>query len=167
MSNLGLDQAIEAEGGKIVRVSVGDRNVVDKMIEGKYSLGGEASGHLIFRDHSLVGDGLIAAIKVIEVMLQCNKPLSHLRRCINYFPQLKCDLVVKEKIPLEDKPQLMNEIVGLRNSLSGASRLLVRYSGTEPKIRLLVEGEDMNEVKQCLENLKNTVFTHLNVLDIQ
>ena len=83
------------------------------------------------------------------------------------FPNGVKKFNVKEKIPLENKPQLMNEIVGLQNSLSGVSRLLVRYSGTEPKIRLLVEGEDMNEVNQCLENLKNTVFTHLNVLDIQ
>jgi phosphoglucosamine mutase len=167
MSNLGLDRAIETVGGKIIRVSVGDRNVVDKMIEGGYSLGGESSGHLIFRDHSLVGDGLIAAIKVIEVMLQSNEPLSRLRRCIKFFPQVQCDLVVQEKIPLEDKPQLMDKIAELGDSLSGNSRLLVRYSGTESKIRLLVEGEDTEEVKYCLENLKNAVVDHLNVIDGQ
>ncbi len=167
MSNLGLDRAIETIGGRIIRVSVGDRNVVDKMVEGGYSLGGESSGHLIFRDHSLVGDGLIAAIKVIEVMLQCNEPLSRLRSCIQYFPQVRCDLVVQEKIPLEDKPQLMDRIAELEKSLSGASRLLVRYSGTESKIRLLVEGEDAEEVKHCLENLKDAVVTHLNVIDGQ
>lgn len=167
MSNLGLDRAIETAGGKIIRVSVGDRNVVDKMIEGGYSLGGESSGHLIFRDHSLVGDGLIAAIKVIEVMLQSNEPLSRLRRCIQYFPQVRCDLVVQEKIPLEDRPQLMEKIAKLKDSLSGTSRLLVRYSGTESKIRLLVEGEDAKEIKHCLENLKNAVMTHLNVIDGQ
>lgn len=165
MSNLGLDRVIETAGGRVIRVSVGDRNVVDKMMEGGYSLGGESSGHLIFRDHSLVGDGLVAAIKVIEVMLQRDEPLSSLRRCIEHFPQVRCDLVVQEKIPLEENPLLMDKIQELKDSLSGSARLLVRYSGTEAKIRLLVEGEDADEVKQCLEDLKDAVATHLNVID--
>ena len=167
MSNLGLDRAIETAGGSVIRVSVGDRNVVKSMMEGGYSLGGESSGHLIFRDHSLVSDGLVAAVKVIEVMLQCNEPLSRLRRCVKHFPQVRCDLVVQEKVPLEDKPKLLDKIKQLEDSLSGSARLLVRYSGTEPKVRLLVEGEDADEVRICFDNLKNAVATHLPVIDDQ
>ncbi len=165
MSNMGLDRAIENAGGKVIRVPVGDRQVVNKMIEGGYNLGGESSGHVIFSDHSLISDGLLAAIKIIEVMLQRGEPLSQLRKCITHFPQSRCDLYVKEKVPLMDKSQLVAEMTLLENSLSGSGRILVRYSGTEPKIRLLVEGENAEQVENCLIELKKAVATHLNVIE--
>lgn len=164
MSNLGLDQALERSGGRVERVPVGDRNVAAKMNESGYNIGGEASGHIILGDHSPSGDGLIAILEIIEIMKESGKPLSHLRRCIELFPLLKCDLRVSEKIPMQDLPDLRNEIERLEGSHTGRGRILVRYSGTEPLIRLLVEGENAEWVRRCMAQLKDAVAIHLTVM---
>ena len=108
--------------------------------------------------------GLIAILKIIEIMKESGKSLSQLRRCIELFPLLKCDLRVSEKIPMQDLPDLRNEIERLEGSHTGRGRILVRYSGTEPLIRLLVEGENAEWVKRCMAQLKDAVARNLTLI---
>ena len=142
MSNFGLDESIAAAGGKVIRTAVGDRYVVEAMRAGNFSIGGEQSGHLIFRDHGTTGDGLIAALQVLRIMTESGKPLSELRRCLKKYPQAQRNLRVKEKPPLESLSEVVALIKETERSLDGKGRVLLRYSGTESKVRLLIEGPD-------------------------
>lgn len=142
MSNFGLDESIAAAGGKVVRTAVGDRYVVEAMREGNFSIGGEQSGHLIFRDHGTTGDGLLAALQVLRIMTERGKPLSELRRCLKKYPQAQRNLRVKEKPPIESLREVSLLVKETESALAGKGRVLLRYSGTEPKVRLLIEGPD-------------------------
>jgi phosphoglucosamine mutase len=139
-SNLGVDAAVRAAGGQVVRTPVGDRYVAERMAAEGATLGGESSGHVIFSDISASGDGLIAALKVIEVMLSGGRPLSELRRALRKFPQATESVGVRRMRPISEMPELRSAIAALEAELGGRGRVLVRYSGTEPKLRLLVEG---------------------------
>lgn len=143
MSNAGLDSAFTKAGGTVLRTPVGDKHVIDMMLGGGYNLGGEQSGHLIFRDHSTTGDGLVAALQILSAMKTSGKPLSRLARCWTRYPQLVANVKVRVKTPFEELDQVMDlvkqaeaEVVPL------GGRLLLRYSGTEPKARLLLEGPE-------------------------
>ncbi len=149
-SNFGLDRTIEAAGGRVERVDIGDRNVLLHMCRHDYNLGGESSGHLIFRDHAVAGDGLLAALKTAEVMLTSGQPLSQLRKAVTLFPQLSATLDVEQKRPLADCAHLQQARERIERTLAGRGRLLVRYSGTENKLRLLVEAE-------CEQSLANSM----------
>lgn len=143
MSNAGLEAAIRKAGGKLLRTAVGDKHVIDEMIKGGFNLGGEQSGHLIFRDYSTTGDGLVAALQVLRIMKARNTPLSKLAKCWTRFPQLVTNVKVREKKPfelLDGVTRLVNEAE--RELRTQGGRLLLRYSGTEPKARLLLEGRD-------------------------
>jgi phosphoglucosamine mutase len=142
MSNFGLDESIAVAGGKVLRTAVGDRYVVEAMREGNFSIGGEQSGHLIFRDHGTTGDGLLAALQVLRIMTESGKPLSELRRCLKKYPQAQRNLRVKEKPPLDSLTEVSALIAETERTLAGKGRVLLRYSGTEPKVRLLIEGPD-------------------------
>jgi len=142
MSNFGLDESIAAAGGKVVRTAVGDRYVVEAMRRGDFSIGGEQSGHLIFRDHGTTGDGLIAALQVLRIMTESVRPLSELRRCLKKYPQAQRNLRVKEKPPIESLKEVSSLVKETEAALAGKGRVLLRYSGTEPKVRLLIEGPD-------------------------
>ena len=142
MSNFGLDESIAAAGGKVVRTAVGDRYVVESMREGNFSIGGEQSGHLIFRDHGTTGDGLLAALQVLRIMTESGKPLSELRRFLKKYPQAQRNLRVKEKPPIDSLREVSRLVKETESSLAGKGRVLLRYSGTEPKVRLLIEGPD-------------------------
>jgi len=146
MSNMGLDQCMEKAGGKVVRTRVGDRYVLEEMRRGGYNFGGEQSGHLIFLDQANTGDGTIAALALLSVMVESGKPVSELARCMDVFPQAQLGVVVKSKPELGSLAGVMSAIRDVERRLSGKGRVLVRYSGTEPKVRVLVEGPEQKTI---------------------
>ena len=162
-SNLGVDAVVVAAGGRVVRSPVGDRYVIARMLAEGATLGGESSGHVICSEISPTGDGLVAALKVIEVMLATGRPLSELRRTLKKFPQATATVAVQEKRPLESLPRLAAVIRAIESELGSQGRVLVRWSGTEPKLRLLVEGESEAQVQACLDRLLATARTELAV----
>jgi phosphoglucosamine mutase len=163
-SNLGVDAAIAAAGGRVLRTNVGDRYVIERMLIEGATLGGESSGHIICSDISPTGDGLVAALKVIEVMIVAGKPLSELRRVLRKFPQLTAALKVREKKPVAALPRLNAMIHTLENELGSKGRVLVRYSGTEAKLRLLVEGPTDAIVRDSLARLETAARAELDVI---
>jgi len=143
MSNAGLEAAIKQAGGKMLRTPVGDKHVIDAMLHGGFNFGGEQSGHLIFRDYSTTGDGLVAALQILRLLKGRGTPLSELTRCWTRFPQQVTSIRVREKKPFEQLEGLSRLLAAAEKELSAqGGRLLLRYSGTEPKVRLLVEGRD-------------------------
>jgi len=143
MSNAGLAAAIKQAGGKMLRAPVGDKHVIDAMLRGDFNFGGEQSGHLIFRDHGTTGDGLVAALQVLRILKSRGQPLSRLSRCWTRFPQQVTNLVVRQKPPFDQLDGLERLVAAAEQDLSAQDgRVLLRYSGTEPKVRLLVEGRD-------------------------
>ncbi|MCM2274109.1 MAG: phosphoglucosamine mutase [Candidatus Didemnitutus sp.] len=163
-SNLGVDAAVAAAGGRVLRTPVGDRYVIERMLAEGAQLGGESSGHVICAEISPTGDGLIAALKVIAVMRATGRPLSELRRGLRKFPQVTAAMTVREKKPLAGLRQLSAEIAAIEAELGAQGRVLVRYSGTEPKLRLLVEGPSDDVVGAALERLSAAVRAELEVL---
>ncbi len=157
MSNLGLELAMQKAGGNLVRAAVGDRYVMEKMLEGGYNLGGEQSGHIIFLDNNTTGDGLISALQVLAIMKQTGKPLSELAACMKTYPQTLVNVKVKERQDLSSIPEIAKRMSEIEKKLDGTGRLLVRYSGTEPKIRIMLEGEDENEIKSLAEDLAEII----------
>ena len=152
MSNAGLEAAIKSAGGKVVRTNVGDKNVIDEMLRNDLNFGGEQSGHLIFRDYSTTGDGLVAALQILRIIKATETPLSQLAKCWTRFPQLVTNVRVREKKPFEQLDGVMKLVSEAETQLQAqGGRLLLRYSGTEPKARLLLEGRDakiLNEWSQ-------------------
>jgi phosphoglucosamine mutase len=143
MSNAGVDAAISKAGGRVVRTAVGDRNVIDEMLREDYNFGGEQSGHLIFRDYSSTGDGLVAALQILRIMKAQNTRLSELKGCWMRYPQRVSNVRVREKIPFEQLDGVLALVSQAEAAVkSDGGRVLLRYSGTEPKARLLIEGRD-------------------------
>ena len=142
MSNLGLDEALEQAGGRVIRTAVGDRYVLEAMREGGYVLGGEQSGHMIFLRHGTTGDGLVSALQIFRLMAESGQPLSQLRKVLRKYPQAQRAVKVKSKPPIESIPAIQAAISAAEQALAPRGRVLVRYSGTEPKLRILLEGRD-------------------------
>jgi phosphoglucosamine mutase len=162
MSNAGLDAAIKAAGGNALRTPVGDKHVIDMMLRHGYNFGGEQSGHLIFRDFSTTGDGLVAALQILRIMKSKSQPLSRLRRCWTRFPQLVTNVRVREKKPLEALVGVLDLVKQAEAEVSPqGGRVLLRYSGTEPKARLLIEGKDAAVLerwsRQIIESIRRQV----------
>jgi phosphoglucosamine mutase len=157
MSNLGLELAMQKEGGRLIRVAVGDRYVMEKMIEGGYNLGGEQSGHIIFLDHNTTGDGLISALQVLSIMKQTGKSLSTLAGCMKNYPQVLVNVKVKERRDLSSIPEIAQCMAEIEKQINGTGRLLLRYSGTEPKVRVMIEGEDQEKIKALADGLAGII----------
>jgi len=157
MSNFGLDEALAAQGGKVVRTKVGDRYVIEEMISRNFNLGGEQSGHIIFGDFTTTGDGIISALQILRIMHATGEPLSKLKTCLKKYPQAQRNLRVKAKPPIEE----LREVVKLRDEaereLAGKGRVLLRYSGTEPKIRLLIEGRELDKIDKQANRIADAI----------
>jgi phosphoglucosamine mutase len=153
MSNLGLEKALEKLGLGLVRTQVGDRYVVEAMRAGGYNLGGEQSGHVLFLDHNTTGDGLVTALQVLAIMQRAKRTPSQLAAGFERFPQVLVNVRVAEKRPIESLPELMAAVGRVEEELRGRGRVLIRYSGTESKARVMVEGDDERRVKQYAEEL--------------
>jgi phosphoglucosamine mutase len=163
MSNFGLDEALAPLGGKVVRAKVGDRYVIEAMVERNLNLGGEQSGHMIFRDFTTTGDGIISALQILRIMKTTGKPLSELKRCLTKYPQAQRNLKVKEKRPLEELPAVMQLVGDAERELSGKGRVLLRYSGTEPKIRLLIEGRELEQIDRQANRIAEAIQSAIGV----
>jgi phosphoglucosamine mutase len=157
MSNLGLERSIAGLGGRLVRTAVGDRYVVEEMRANGYNFGGEQSGHLVFLDYMTTGDGILAALKVLAVMLESGKPLSELRRVMTRYPQVLVNLKVREKKPLDGIAEVQKVIARVERVLGADGRVLVRYSGTEPKARVMVEGPDERVIRGYADEIAGAI----------
>jgi phosphoglucosamine mutase len=153
MSNLGLDLALRERGIGLTRVQVGDRFVVEEMLRGGFVLGGEQSGHIVFLEHGTTGDGLVTALAVLALMVETGKPLSELRRVMQRLPQRLVNVKVRERRDLDSLPGVQGVIDRVRSDLGGRGRVLVRYSGTEPLVRVMVEGEHSAQVERFCEEI--------------
>ncbi|MBK9070515.1 MAG: phosphoglucosamine mutase [Myxococcales bacterium] len=151
MSNIGLERAMKAAGGALVRTQVGDRYVVEAMRKHGYNLGGEQSGHMVFLDHCTTGDGIIAALSVLATMVREDKPLSELARCMEKSPQVLVNVKVPRKVPLAQMPEVERAIAAVEARLGDEGRVLVRYSGTEAKARVMIEGPDEPMIREHAE----------------
>lgn len=153
MSNIGLERAVAKWGVKVVRTKVGDRYVVEEMRKHGYSLGGEQSGHLVFLDHATTGDGTLAALQVLAVMCRTGKAMSELTSIFEPVPQTLINVAVKERRELSKLTQVQKVIAGIEKKLGKDGRVFVRYSGTEPKVRVLVEGPDAKKIRAWAEEI--------------
>ncbi len=153
MSNIGLELFLRERKIKLVRTQVGDRYVVEAMRAGGYNFGGEQSGHLVFLDHATTGDGVLAALQVLAVMVESGKRISDLGKQMIPFPQMLVNLKLKQRVPLESLPRFQKAKAEFEKKLGGKGRILVRYSGTEPLLRIMVEGEDRRETERIVNAL--------------
>jgi phosphoglucosamine mutase len=164
MSNAGLDAAIKAAGGNVVRTSVGDKNVIDEMLRNGFTLGGEQSGHLIFREYSSTGDGLVAALQILRIMKSRQCLLSHLSRGWTRYPQLVTNIRVKEKRPFEELDNVLQLVSDAESELkSDGGRVLLRYSGTEAKARLLIEGRDSETLERWSHKIADAIKQQVGI----
>ena len=146
----------------MVRTPVGDKHVVDEMLRGSYNFGGEQSGHLIFTDHSTSGDGLVAALQILQIMGVKNLPVSKLARCWTRYPQILINVPVREKPPLEGLADVM-QLVGEAEAdvKPSGGRVLLRYSGTEPKARVMIEGRDEVLLKHWSKRIGDAIKSQI------
>ncbi len=153
MSNLGLEIAMQRLGGKLVRTNVGDRYVVEEMRKKKYSFGGEQSGHLVFLEHSTTGDGILAALQVLSVMIKRKKPLSELAGVMEAYPQVLKNVRTSKRIDLDNVPGFDRRVKQIERKLGKNGRVLVRLSGTEPVVRVMLEGKNQTTIDDLAEDL--------------
>lgn len=161
MSNMGLENYLGTLGIPFHRTKVGDRYILERMLQSGSIFGGEPSGHLIFRKFSKTGDGIISALKVIECLDFYGRSLSELVDEITLYPQILRNVPIKNKPPLEHVPRIIEAQAHAEKELAGKGRVLLRYSGTEPKIRVMVEGEDLALVERIIKELEDVITTEL------
>lgn len=157
MSNIGLDKYLEMNNIKLLRTKVGDRYVVEKMLDGGYNLGGEQSGHIVFLDHNTTGDGPLTAAQVLQMMKKRDSALSKLSQEIKLYPQILTNVEVKHFANIKTIPEIEEAIKAAEKRLDGSGRVLVRPSGTEPKIRIMVEGKDFKLIKKLSEDISKAI----------
>lgn len=166
MSNVGLDLSLRPSGIRVIRTAVGDRYVVEEMLRGGYNLGGEQSGHLVFLDHNTTGDGIVTALRVLAIMRKRGRPLSELAACMTPLPQVLLNVPFRPDVHRGDLAAIPGVQQAIRESeriLGERGRVLVRYSGTEAKVRVMVEGEDADQIRALAERITGAVRTSLGV----
>ncbi len=163
MSNMGLEKILKENGIRLHRTRVGDKYVLDEMIKNGFSLGGEQSGHTIFLDHSVAGDGLLTSLKMLEVMVERDQRMSELVKDFQEFPQILLNVRVKEKIPLEEIPGYEEAAAEVRENLGSDGRLEVRYSGTEPVARIMIEGPDQKQIEEMANRLSRVIDDYIGI----
>ena len=161
MSNFGLERAMVKAGITLVRTAVGDRYLLERMSADGYNFGGEQSGHFIFLDHSTTGDGLLAALQVLSLMKRTDKSLLDLAQAMTAVPQVLLNVKVATKPDLDTVPELQQAIRDSEQRLNGSGRVLVRYSGTEPLLRVMVEGERDDQIRDVANRLVEVVKAHI------
>ncbi|HEX7778795.1 MAG TPA: phosphoglucosamine mutase [Vicinamibacterales bacterium] len=157
MSNIGLEIALQRHGITLVRTPVGDKYVMDEMLRGGYALGGEQSGHVILTEHLPTGDGMATALAVLRVMAETGKELAELASGLVTLPQTLVNVRVREKRPTETVPEIQAAIARVEAAVAGRGRVLVRYSGTEPLLRVMIEGEDQASVQAWAEEIAEAI----------
>jgi phosphoglucosamine mutase len=162
MSNMGLEKAIQKAGGKVIRTKVGDRYVVEEMVRGDYNLGGEQSGHTIFLDHNTTCDGILTALQVLAIMKRQERSLDDLAKVMEPFPQVLYNVEVKAKRELSEIPEVNQKVEEIEKALGHSGRILIRYSGTEPILRIMVEGEDEARLHKFAQEIVEEVRKHLS-----
>ena len=157
MSNFGFDVCMREAGINLIRTPVGDRHILECMVADQYNLGGEQSGHMIFLDYHTSGDGIISALQMLKLMTRAQKPLSEISQCMQATPQVLLGVKVPQKPALDSLPTLQQAIQDKERQLNGNGRILVRYSGTEPLLRVMVEGRDNLVIKEIAEDIVKVV----------
>ena len=162
MSNMGLEIAMNRVGGHVVRTKVGDRYVVEEMRRGNFNLGGEQSGHLIFRDCNTTGDGLLAALSLLEIVVAKGRNVSELKKCMSRMPQVQKAIKVAEKVPLTQLPGLSSLISSMETKLGKEGRVVFRYSGTESVARIMIEGPKHDQIEQMADELSEKALEEIS-----
>ena len=161
MSNMGLDIALNKAGGKVIKTDVGDRYVVEEMRRNDYCFGGEQSGHIVFLEHNTTGDGIISALQVLAILQKSGKSLSELASVMQSLPQVLVNVRVRERLSLDQLPDVRAMIEAVESRLGDTGRVLIRYSGTEPLMRIMLEGQDQDEItgmaNQIAELVKSSI----------
>lgn len=157
MSNMGLDLAMRQAGGIVVKTAVGDRYVVEEMRSKGYMFGGEQSGHMIFLEHNTTGDGMISALQILAIMQKTGKPLSELASVMTALPQVLVNVRVSERRDIEDLPEVRCLVAEAKSRLAEQGRILIRYSGTEPLMRIMLEGQDQAEITAMAHEIAKAV----------
>ena len=161
MSNLGLERALASHGIQMIRTPVGDKYVLEEMIRRGAVLGGEQSGHIIFHQFATTGDGMLTALRVFEVMIESGQTLDALTSELEVYPQRLVNVRVRERKPLDQLPAVAAEIRAAESSFGDAGRVLVRFSGTEPLARVMVEGPDLARVEHFAQRIAEQIRTDL------
>ena len=162
MSNIGFDRVMKKNGINVVRTGVGDKKVVQEMLKNNYVLGGEQSGHIICLEHSTTGDGCVAALNVLAAMKAMGKPLSELNQLMEDMPQVLINTRVKNKPPLDEIEGFNKLVSDAQAQLGEFGRIFIRYSGTEPVVRVLVEGENKHTITQLAEDIAGFLLSKLS-----
>jgi phosphoglucosamine mutase len=161
MSNIGLEIALRDRGIRLVRTAVGDKYVMEEMLQQGYVLGGEQSGHVILAEHLWTGDGLATFLTILRVMMETGRELADLASDLVSFPQTLVNVRVREKAPVESVPAIAEAIARVHAALKDQGRLLVRYSGTEPLLRIMIEGRDQSTVQAWAEEIADAARSTL------
>jgi phosphoglucosamine mutase len=161
MSNIGLEIALRERGIELIRTSVGDKYVMEEMVKRGFALGGEQSGHVIFSDHLFTGDGLATALNVLRIMADTGAELSELAGALVTYPQVLVNVRVKQRTDLTTVPEIAGAMKRVEDRLAGQGRLLVRYSGTEPLLRIMLEGKDDDDITRWANEIAAVVTEHL------
>jgi len=161
MANLGLDQALEAAGIRVVKTQVGDRNVFEEMQRLGANLGGEQSGHLLFLDHAYAGDGILSALALLSVAAETGEPLAALAAVLRKFPQVLVNVPVRSKPPIESIAGVAERVAAFEREMDGRGRVLIRYSGTEPLARVMIEGADGDRIRAMADDLAGLIGAQL------